>query len=138
MFLNKEKIKAAIDTGKLSITPFKENNLKSASYTFTLNSTLKNPHNGEETQISKDGYVLSPGEFILGYTEEVLDLKNNFLCLLGTRGSIAQKGIDAVQSSIIAEPDTNSRLILEIVNNSSENILLFPGMNIVKGIFGEV
>ena len=138
MFLNKEKIKIAIETGKLSISPFVENNLKSASYTFTLNSSLKNPYTGKETQINEDGHRLSPGEFILGYTEEILDLKNNFLCVLGTRGSIAQKGIDAVQSSIIAEPDTNNRLILEIVNNSSEDFLLFSGMNIVKGIFGEV
>lgn len=43
MVLSSRFIQSAVQKGDLKITPFDENNLKSASYTFTLSSKLLIP-----------------------------------------------------------------------------------------------
>jgi dCTP deaminase len=138
MFLSAEKIKEAVAAGDLLISPFLENNLKPASYTFTLHHILKDVVTGSDIFMAAEGYVLEPGAFLLGKTAETIDLKNSYLCLLGTRSSIAQQGIDVLQDSTIAEPDTNGQFTLEIRNNGSKSVRLVPGMAIVKGIFSKI
>jgi deoxycytidine triphosphate deaminase len=138
MFLSAEHIKQAVATGELAITPFVEENVKPASYTFTLDSTLHDPVSNQEIVMADGGYVLPPGGFVLGKTAESLDLRGAFVCLLGTRGSTAQKGIDALQTSTIAEPDTNGQMKLEITNRGSQPVTLTAGMPMVKGVFGRL
>lgn len=138
MFLSQEKIKEAVRSGDLSITPFDGQNLKLASYTFTLDNIFVIPETTEEITVSEEGYALSPGSFVLGRTKEILNLKNKYVCILSTRGSIAKQGIDALQSSIIAEPDTNNHLTLEISNRSTKEVILFPNTQIVKGLFSPI
>lgn len=138
MFLSSQEIKEAIASGDLNINPFSEAYLKPVSYTFTLHETLKDPATNSEIVMSTEGYLLEPGAFVLGKTKESVNLQNKYICLLGTRGSIAQQGIDALQSSTIAEPDTNGQFTLEISNRGSRAIHLVPGMAIVKGIFSKI
>ena len=138
MFLSGEKIKQAIESKKLFITPFSEDNLKLVSYTFTLSNKLLNPLSNTDIILSDAGYLLKPGEFVIGKTHEYINLNNKYLCILGTRSKLAQQGIDALLSSTIAEPDTNGQFTLEIINNSGKNLLLTAGMPIVKGIFAEI
>jgi deoxycytidine triphosphate deaminase len=135
MFLRAEQIQNAVSLGELIISPFTEQNLKPASYTLTLGEILVVADTREEVRIEGGGYRLQPGSFILGKSQEHLNLNGKFLCLLGTRGSIAQLGVDAVQSSSIAEPDTDAKLTLEIVNHGPKEVLLTAGMPIVKAIF---
>jgi len=122
MILSKNTIQEYLDQGKITITPFSDNNLKAASYTFTLSTD----------------YSLEPGEFFVAKTLEHLCLSPKVACFLSTRGSIAQQGIDALQSSIFAEPDTNNPLTIELQNNSKTTIALSEGTPIVKGIFIQV
>lgn len=138
MFLTTTQIKQAIESDDLSITPFTEDNVKQVSYSFTLDAVLKDPNSGQEITIPTDGYTLAPGQFILGKTREIVNLNNKFLCILGTRSSAAQQGIDAIQSSSIAEPDSNTQFTLEISNQNSIPIVLIAGMKIVKGVFARV
>ena len=149
MILSGDSIKNAIKKGDLVITPFDAKNLKGASYTFTLSSKLLIPKDApllkvddtqdhEEIGIGFEGFVLNPGEFILGYTAEHLSLKNNFACLLSTRGSCTQVGLSVLLGSDFAEPDTNNPQMLEIYNVSKSPIKLEKGMKIVKGIFFQV
>ncbi|MBI4121795.1 MAG: hypothetical protein HY461_00530 [Parcubacteria group bacterium] len=138
MFLSGRQIKAAVESGELIISPFSDGNLKPASYNFTLDNVLKNPVSGEAISISSDGYKLAPGAFILGRTKESVNLNNKFLCILGTRSSLAQQGIDVLQSSSIAEPDTNGQLTLEITNRSSQPVMLVASERVVKAIFSRV
>ena len=138
MFLTADQIKLAVQNGDLEITGFSEENLKPASYTFKLDSVLKDPKSGSEIPVSSEGYELAPGSFVLGRTRESVNLRGKFVCILGTRGSLAQQGVDALQSSSIAEPDTNSCLTLEITNQGPHSVVLLPGMKIVKGAFSQV
>ena len=149
MILSGAKIKECVKSGLLRIDPFAEGKLKDASYTFTLASKILELGDNQtlqvdvkpkyqESLISKDGYILRPGEFILGFTREKLTLNGNYVCLLSTRGSCAQMGLNVLLSSTLAEPDTDNVQTLEIANTSKLPIILFCEMPIVKGIFMEV
>lgn len=149
MILSSFSIQAAVQGGQLGISPFDEGNLKGASYTFTLSPKLLIPQKvelltvgsecvREEFLMGPEGYVLRPGEFVLGFTAEHLSLKNKYGCFLGTRGSCAQLGLSVLLSSSFAEPDTDNAIILEIHNAGNSPIRLQVGMKIVKGIFMEV
>mgnify|MGYP001577591374 CR=1 FL=1 len=116
----------------------KGQNLKLVSYNFTLDSTLKSSVAGEEINIPAEGYLLVPGAFVLGRTRETINLNNKFICILGTRSSVAQQGVDVLQSSTIAEPDSNGQFTLEISNNGMQDVILRAGERIVKGIFSRV
>lgn len=146
MILSSSAIKEAVQKNELGIAPFDGSNLKGASYTFTLSPklllpkkveliTIRSECEREEFLMSPDGYILRPGEFVLGFTAEHLALRDKYACFLGTRGSCAQAGLSVLLSSSIAEPDTDNAIILEIHNAGSSPIKLEKGMKIVKGVF---
>jgi len=120
--LSQTSIEAAIKQGRISIEPFTAANLKEASYSFSL----------------QDELTLQPGEFVVVLTKEKISLAKDMCCFLSTRGSIAQQGIDALQSSFFVEPLSANQLKLEIKNNSSKSVTLEAGIPIVKGIFMKV
>lgn len=122
MVLSKTSIEEYIKEGKIKIEPFDVSNLKEASYTFTL----------------QDSLALNPGEFAVALTKEKITISADICCFLSTRGSIAQQGIDALQSSTFVEPLSDNQLKLEIKNNSNSAIILEAGTKIVKGIFMRV
>ncbi len=122
MILSGKSIEEAIRKDLIVIVPFNPANLKEASYTFTL----------------QDEMVLQLGEFKIGLTKEKITLAQSIACFLSTRGSVAQMGVDALQSSTFVEPGSDNQLKLEIRNNSKETVTLVAGTKIVKGIFLEV
>lgn len=122
MILSRESIEKSLKDGKIKLSPFDETQLKEASYTFTL----------------QDSITLNPGEFKVALTEEKVTLAKDICCFLSTRGSVAQQGIDALQSSTFVEPLSDNQLKLEMKNNSNETIVLEAGTPIVKGIFMRV
>lgn len=146
MFLSGRKIEEALYDGSLGISRFRRDNLKGASYTFTLSSkilTLKKVEvlNSEqkpeydEHEIGEEGYLLEPGAFVLGYTEEKLTLNGKYICFLSTRGSIAQLGLNVLLGSAFAEPDTDNPQLVEIHNASPVPIKLLAGTKLIKGVF---
>lgn len=122
MILSAKSIEEAMTQNLIKIEPFSRENLKEASYTFTL----------------QDEIVLQPGEFKIGLTKEKITLDSTVCCQLSTRGSVAQTGVDALQSSTFVEPGSDNQLKLEIKNNSSIAITLPAGLPIAKGVFLEV
>lgn len=133
MILSGASIERAVENGELGIDPFVKDNLKAASYTFTLGSKLT--VNGSEQMIGAEGYTLEPNGFLLGYTQEKLSLRGKYGCFLSTRGSIAQMGLSVLLGSSFAEPDTDQVVTLEIHNVSGAPIRLEVGMKLVKGVF---
>ena len=122
MVLSRAAIEQFIKEGKIGITPLNSDNFKEASYTFTLKETV----------------VLEPGEFKIVLTTEKITLSHDVCCFLSTRGSIAQMGVDALQSSAFVEPGSDAQLKLELCNNSTAHIALEAGTPIVKGVFMKV
>lgn len=149
MIISRNAIKEAVEKGDLVINPFNEENLKGASCSLTLSAKLLIPKKVSLLHISdsmerreifmdNDGFILNPGEFILGYTEEHLILNNKYACFLSVHGSCAQAGLNILLGSHFAEPDTNNPQMLEIYNVGNSPIKLQKGMKIVKAIFSEL
>jgi Deoxycytidine deaminase len=149
MILSANKLKEAILNRGIQIQPFNEAQLKEVAYTFTLNSKISilkdvgvidggNPAQFEQREISEDGYILKPGDFIVGYTKEKVTLNHKYVCLLSGRSTQAQMGLDITQSSFLAELDTDNTFVLEISNSGNMPIRVLPGMKIAKGVFLEV
>jgi dCTP deaminase len=137
-----------LELGEISIVPFREDAFKEGSFTFTLDrelSALDKTSDATDLRegrpscakivMSDQGFVLEPGEFILGKTFEHLRLSGNIACFLSTRGSCAQIGLNVLHGSHFVEPATDRQLIIEIANSSRVGIRLYPGLPIVKGIF---
>ena len=146
MILTKKAILANVENGSLRIEPFNPSNVKAASYTFTLGTTLRKLKTAdeldsrvdpvlEEVPFSEDGYLLNPGEHILGVTKEKVTLNGKFACILSTRPTIALMGLDVMQSSFFCEPNTDNSFTLEITNGGLIPVRLYPGIRITSGIF---
>lgn len=149
MFFSKDKIQKLVEEGEIEIVPFNPKNLKGASYTFTLSSKVKVLKKKEfldsridpefdELEISENGYELKPNEFAIFYTNEKVNLKGKYVCLLSTRSTIAQMGLEIMKCSFFAEPDTNNQFALEITNLGALPVRLYAGIKIVKGVFSGV
>lgn len=136
MILSKDSILKAVKDGVIGIAPFTEENLKEASYTFTLAPKLL--VRGSEVTMDEEGYELQPKKFVVGYTNEKLVLNGKYGCILSTRGSVAQKGVAALLSDQYCEPDTDNIIALAIYNASHTPYKLEVGLKIVKGIFAPV
>lgn len=149
MFLNSNQIKKAVEEKEISITSFNPSNLKGASYTFTLDSRFKaikkkdyldsrvDPE-FDEIEIGENGYELKQGDFAVFYTKEKVTLNGKYICILSTRATIAQMGLDVTQGSFLAEPDTDNQFALEITNRGPMPIKIYTGIKIVKGIFSKI
>jgi deoxycytidine triphosphate deaminase len=157
MILSRDQIKKYIEAGEILISPFNEDLLKAASYTFTLGNKLKrlkakefidsrqDGQEFEEVGIGPDGYLLQPGEFVVCQTAENFKLGRTVACLLSVRGSRAEMGLDFLQSELFCEPEPDShkspeggKLMLRTTNRGPYPVKLFPGIKTVKGIFFEV
>ncbi len=149
MLLSGKTISSLIESGKIKISGHKQSKINPASYALTLGSTLLRPKGVEEINFkteqlpeyeelifTENGYLLQPGEFILGQTAEKLTLSPNIAALIEGRSTLARVGIEVVQSSGFIEPNHKDSIItLEIKNNSASPFRLFENMKFVKALF---
>ncbi len=149
MFLSSQELHQKIAGHEIGIEPFDENLLKGVTYKFTLGSKVSvvkkrdsvNSLMGSElaeVEIPVVGYPLKPGELVVLYSKEKLTLNGKFVCLLSTKMSIAHMGLDINQGSFLCEPDTDNVIAFETVNHGPSTIVLFPGIEIAKGIFASI
>lgn len=149
MFLSGTEIVKAILSNEITISHFNKENVKGASYTFTLDSKYKRLKTNklldcrvdpefEESTIGEDGFELRPGSFAIFYTKEKVTLNNKFTCILSTRPTIAQMGLNVTQNSFFCEPNTDNQFALEISNNGPVAVILYPNIKIVCGIFSRL
>ena len=137
-----------VELGALGIEPFDPKLLNLASYTFTLGNTIRIPRGDQgveidymsdcdTVQLADEGFILPPGAFVLAETREHVSLRNQFVCLISTRGGAARVGLNVTQGSFFAEPDTDNSFILEISNGGRVPLRLVAGQRIAKGVFLE-
>lgn len=150
MLLSRSAVQASLDCGSVGIHPFDPIHFKEASYTFHLGDRLRAYASEQvidlerlepaftEFDLPSEGYVLAPGAFIVGYLRERLTLGSDVAALLTVRGSCAQAGLNALNSDLFIEPNSDLHLKLAMKNISSNPIRLRAGMKIVKGVFFSV
>jgi len=148
--LTDTQIKKYIKSARIRITPFDEKLVKTSSYQIRLGNTLLIPENGQlidlknpdeqprykKVELTEEGYILKPKEFILGQTLEKIAMDSDILIFADGRSTLARLGISIHQSSMSLLPGQDDHIItLEIFNASPFKIKIYPGLQIGKLIF---
>lgn len=78
------------------------------------------------------GMRIQPGEFILGRTEEHIELSASLSGLLTGRTSYSRVGLAVEVSQNLLQPGHSNPVPLQIVNHSAYPIMLYPGTPICQ------
>ena len=73
-------------------------------------------------------FEVKPGDFVLGYTLERIELSNNLAARIEGRSSMARFGVSVHQSAPTVHASFAGQLRLEISNVGPYTVLLAPGM----------
>ena len=148
MILSDIDVRKFIESGDIGIDPFDEKLVKPAGYVLTLNKKLWIPKLADEIdsrstkpeydiiEMNESGYVIQPGDFLLGQTKEKISVSQKLCGIHDARSSLARIGLNVLQGSVLVQPgQRDSHETLEINNISKSPIRIYPGMMIVKMIF---
>lgn len=153
MLLNDSDIRR-LSTNKRIVYPFREDQLQPASYDVTLDSHIvRFVGNGAIDAATKvllgeldyhdydipeeQGYVLDPGEFILGCTYEYVTLPSNIASRFEGKSSLGRLGLATHVTAGFIDPGFQGQITLEIKNMNRVPIGIFPGMRIGQLCFFE-
>ena len=150
MFLSDKDIKAGVESGIITLTPFTEKQLQPASYDIRLSNTfiVNEPHTASFIDIERgvfpktqtveiaDGqeFVLHPGVSILGYSKEKFG-SDEFLIEVNGKSSLARIGLIVHNSASIVNPGHFLNIALELCNLNNVPIILRPHMLIAQLTF---
>lgn len=86
--------------------------------------------------MSGDGYMLKPGEFILATSVETFNLPNNIACEYKLKSSLARSGLQHLMAGWCDPGWYGSKLTLELKNVTERHFLMLrPGMKIGQMVF---
>ncbi len=153
MILSDKEIRAYIqNTDTPMIEPFLEDHLQAASYDITMSghiSLLKkigkiiDPSKNEnlddmyeKVSISDEGYLFSPGEYLLAELAEKVNIPKTLVAHIRPRTRFTRAGI------LIADQHCNptyaGRLYIGLRNVGPNTVLLKPGLKIAQFVFEEL
>lgn len=153
MVLNDKRIKELVNEGRLSITPFIENNVQPASVDVTLSDSfsiiLPEPQEKNKKrimditnpiaykEIKTDEFILYPNKFVLASTIETIKLPNDILVKVEGRSSVGRLGI-FIQTAGVIDPGFHGQITLEIFNAGANAVRFIKGMRIGQLIFHQL
>jgi len=150
MILSKPEILRQIQNGRIRIEPYDESAIGPASIDLTLDDKVR-VFNTDQAIIRADidyrtlaeltdisgGYLLEPGELVLGITKEKITLPEDLCGWLNSRSRFARIGLMSHIAAPFLAPGISNRQILEIFNAGRNKILLTPGMRICHLVLQE-
>ncbi len=150
MMLSDKDIRKAIEEKDVLIEPFNSDSVGPCSIDLHLDSIFRIYSPGSpvdikgEKPIDKDTrlvntegrpFMILPGQFVLGQTQERIAISPKYAGLLEGRSSVARLGI-IVHTAGLVNPGTGmekpGRLTLEIFCENLSPVMLYPGMGIVQ------
>lgn len=154
MLFSDHDIKNAMASGSISITPFDEHRLQPSSYDVTLEARLlrqvipsrhgygsfdlRNSTSPDHELIimdDEDGYVLHPGQFILGSTVEKFIFSDRIAGRMEGKSSLGRMGLSIHTTAGFFDPGFHGTGTLEITNHGHSPIRLYPGVAIAQMCF---
>lgn len=148
--LARDEILKAIQSGRISISPFDESKVGPGSVDLHLGDDFRifkkvhdivdvddmvNYEMVTELIHAPEGIVLMPGETILGITKEVIKLAPNICGWLEGRSRFARLGLLVHISASFMQPGINNQQVLEMTNFSPMPLRIHPGTAICQFIF---
>jgi dCTP deaminase len=150
MILAKPEIIRQIKNGRIKIEPYDELAIGPASIDLTLGDKLRIFNTDQHiTQADIDyrtlaglvdiieGYLLAPGELVLGITRERITLPEDVCGWLNSRSRFARIGLMSHIAAPFLAPGISNKQILEIFNAGRNKIRLTAGMKICHVVLQE-
>ncbi len=145
MLLSDRDLNAEIRAGELVIDPFDPDLVQPASIDVRLDRVFRafvNHHNThidpavrldgltELVRAGHAGYILHPGEFVLGSTIERIALGRQIAARLEGKSSLGRLGLLVHSTAGFIDPWFDGHVTLELSNVATMPIRLWPGMKI--------
>lgn len=87
-------------------------------------------------KLSEEGYLVRPGEFILGHSIEEFNLPDNITAQFVLRSSIARAGLDHLMAGLADAGFHSSKLTFEFKNECQyHSLLIKPGLRVGQMVF---
>jgi dCTP deaminase len=150
MILAKPEILRQIKNGRIRIEPYDRTAVGPASIDLTLDDRLRIFNTDRHiTRADIDyrtlaklvdisaGYLLKPGELVLGITLEKITLPEDVCGWLNSRSRFARIGLMTHIAAPFVAPGISNRQVLEIFNAGRNKIRLKPGMKICHIVLQE-
>jgi len=151
MILTRDEILAEIDSGRIAIDPFDRDAIGPASADLRLGPEIRifSPmpqvipicaasdyrDMTYKLELEAAGYVIKPGELVLGMTLERITLPTDIAGWLGSRSRFARLGLMVHISAPFMQPGISNHQVLEILNTGPNFLKLLPGERICQFVF---
>jgi len=83
-------------------------------------------------------YIVQPGEFVLGVTEESITVPDDLVVRVEGRSSLGRLGIIVHSTAGFVDPGFSGTITLEISNLNRMPVALYPGMRICQIAFEQM
>ncbi len=159
MILSDRDIIAAIQAGRVKVTstdPAYVPHIHASSMDFRLGNVFKlyehskfailDPKKPETFQgntrtievVQGDSFIVQPGEFVLGVTEETLTVPDDLVARVEGRSSLGRLGIIIHSTAGFVDPGFSGTITLEISNLNRLPVALYPGMRVCQIAFEQM
>src|SRR3954452_20631805 len=141
-------IRRLVEEGRIKIEPWDPAMVQPASVDLRLGRTFRVFHNfrvpaidlaappgnlTERVEIGDDeSFVIHPGEFVLGRTEEVVEMPDDIVSRIEGKSSLGRLGLIVHPTAGFVDPGFGGALPLEITNLTRVPIILGPGKPIAQ------
>ena len=146
MLLSDRDIHAEIDTERVRLDPWDPSMVQPSSVDVRLDKYFRLFDNhkyqvidpaAEQPDLTRlvevdpaDGFVLHPGEFVLGSTWEQLTLPDDLAARVEGKSSLGRLGLLTHATAGFVDPGFSGHVTLELSNVATLPIVLWPGMKI--------
>ena len=164
MILSDRDIKRALQTGRVKVE-FPQGPAQAAKYAEHIHASSMDFHLGNSFKLYEhskfavidprrpetfqghmrmitiedgDPYMVQPGEFVLGVTQEILTVPDDLVARVEGRSSLGRLGIIVHSTAGFVDPGFSGTITLEISNLNRMPIALYPGMRICQIAFEQM
>jgi dCTP deaminase len=141
-------IRRLVDAGRIRIEPWDPDMVQPASVDLRLGHSFRVFHNHRASAIDlrdpptnltehlevadEESFVIHPGEFVLGRTEEWVELPDDVVARIEGKSSLGRLGLIVHATAGFVDPGWRGTLTLEITNLTRVPIKLWPGLPIAQ------
>ena len=141
-------IRRLVEEGRIVIEPWDPELVQPASVDLKLGDTFRVFHNHrtaaidlrepptnltEEIPVAEgEAFVIHPGEFALGRTQEWVELPDDIVARIEGKSSLGRLGLIVHATAGFVDPGFKGTLTLEITNLTRVPIKLYPGLLIAQ------
>ncbi|MBB4071062.1 dCTP deaminase [Canibacter oris] len=146
MLLSDKDIRAQLAAGRIELQPSNDNLVQPSSVDVRLDRYFRLFDNHKYSEIDParqqedltrlvevdpaEGFVLHPGEFVLGSTFEMVTLPDDIAARLEGKSSLGRLGLLTHSTAGFIDPGFSGHVTLELSNVATLPIRLWPGMKI--------